>query len=220
MLDKGPSAGDACLKVGLLQVFTWRPSVPWQGPHSALISSQVTSRSPVPSEPGAQGPKSTQLTLQSHSSESTRGSLGSQRSPYSSPLSLSLMPNLAHLHGCSHSCDALPCFSPGSITPWLSATPSPGSSQATHPKAMPTPPTCSPAPVPRSWLARARSLVCLSVSQLPPWRKASSRQGLVPLSSSLAYGAASDSSNISILLSFLMRRACQSNSWAVRNITL
>ena len=116
-------------------------------------------------EPGAQGPKSTQLTLQSHSSESTRGSLGSQRSPYSSPLSLSLMPNLAHLHGCSHSCDALPCFSPGSITPWLSATPSPGSSQATHPKAMPTPPTCSPAPVPRSWLARARSLTAAVVIQ-------------------------------------------------------
>ena len=23
------------------------------------------------------------------------------------------MPNLARLHGCSHSCDALPCFSPG-----------------------------------------------------------------------------------------------------------
>ena len=85
MLDKGPSAGDACLKVGLLQVFTWRPSVPWQGSRSALISSQVTSCSPVPSEPGAQGPKSTQPTLLSHSSESTGALWGHRDHPIPAP---------------------------------------------------------------------------------------------------------------------------------------
>ena len=218
MLDKGPSAGDACLKVGLLQVFTWRPSVPWQGPRSALISSQVTSCSPVPSEPGAQGPKSTQPTLLSHSSESTGAFWGHRDHPIPAPEPFTdaqpgapaqLFPQLR----CSS-------FSPGvnytlaqchPLTWVFSGHPSQGHAHPT---------TCSPAPAPRSWLSRARSLVCLSVSQLPPWRKASSRQGLVPLPSSLAYEAASDSLNISILLSFLMRRACQSNPRAVRNISL
>ena len=116
MLDKGPN-GDACPKAGM-QVLSWRPSVPRQGPHSILNNSQVAPCSPVPSGPGAQGPESTQLTLQPHGPESIRGSPGSQRSPRSGPPSLSLMPrrgfpNSARLRSCSHSCDALPCFPPG-----------------------------------------------------------------------------------------------------------
>ena len=177
MLDKGPSAGDASLKARVLQVFTWRPSVPWQGPHSALMSSQVTSHSPVPSEPGAQGPKSTQLTLQSHSSESTRGSPRSQRSPYSGPLSLSLMPNLARLHGRSHSCDALPCFSPGAnytsaqghcVTWVFSGHPSQGHAHPTHL----LPSACT------EILTVMCSFPCLSVCFLTPPLEESSKQAM------------------------------------------
>lgn len=206
----------------MLQVLTWRPSVPRQGPHSILKNSQVAPRSPVPSGPGTQGPESTQLTLQPHGPESIRGSPRSQSSPCSGPLSLSLMPgrgfpSSVRLHSCSPGCDALPCFPPGDRLRLSSVSPP-------HLDLLrPLSPGQRPPPPPPQPRQGRDCHMCLSVAWPPSWRKALSGQGLgLPVYSVPGTQEPHKVHRIStfVLLSSLTRRICPSTSWVVKKISL